>query len=51
VYLGPEAPPGRETNWTPTKPGERFFLLFRWYGPLRPVFDRSWVLNDVERLE
>jgi len=49
VWFAPEAPPGRESNWIPT--GEDFFLLFRLYGPEKPLFDKSWMLGDVERLQ
>lgn len=50
VYFGPKAPEGMEANWVPTDPARRFELLFRLYGPERPLFDRSWKLPDVERL-
>jgi hypothetical protein len=50
VYFGPEAPSGKETNWLPTVPGKRFFLIFRFYGPEPSLFDKSWKLNDVEKL-
>lgn len=36
-----------EVNWIPT--GEDFFLLFRLYGPDKPLFEKSWKLADVER--
>jgi hypothetical protein len=50
LYFGPKQPEGNETNWVQTKPGIGFFLYFRWYGPLRPYFDKSWRLPDVERV-
>ena len=31
--------------------GEDFFLLFRFYGPEKPVIDKSWVLPDVEKVK
>ena len=51
IYFGPEAPKGKENNWLPTVEGRRFFLLFRFYGPQKGVFDGSWELNDIELVE
>jgi hypothetical protein len=42
---------GKEANWIPTVDGRRFFLLFRFYGPQRGVFDGSFELNEIERLD
>ena len=49
IYFGATAPEGLESNWIPTA-GEDFFLLFRFYGPEPPVFEKSFVLNDLERI-
>jgi hypothetical protein len=49
VYFAPKFPVGLESNWIPT--GEDFFLLFRLYGPEKPLFDKTWKLHDVERVE
>jgi len=49
IYFGPKAPAGKESNWVPTKSGERFEALFRFYGPEKPVFDKSWTLPDIEK--
>jgi hypothetical protein len=51
VYFGPKAPNGKEANWLPTVPGKRFFLIFRFYGPEPSFFNKSWKLNDVEKLK
>jgi hypothetical protein len=51
VYFGPKAPEGKESNWLPTAEERRFFLLFRFYGPQKGVFDGSFELNDVELIE
>jgi hypothetical protein len=48
VYVGPNAPAGKESNWIETLPGKSWFTIFRLYGPLEPWFDRSWKLNDFE---
>ncbi len=48
MYFGPKAPKGKEANWIPTVKDRRFFLLFRFYGPQKGVFDGSFELNDIE---
>jgi hypothetical protein len=50
IYFGPTAPSGKEANWLPTDTDRRFFLLFRFYGPEPGVYDGSFELNDIERL-
>lgn len=47
VYFGPKAPEGKASNWIPTKPGAKFEVLFRLYGPQKPLFDKSWKLPDI----
>ena len=47
IYFSPKAPAGKEANWTPTKAGEKFFLLFRFYGPEKSAFDKTYQLNDL----
>jgi hypothetical protein len=49
VYFGPKAPTGKESNWVPTKAGGQFEVLFRFYGPEKPLFDKSWMLPDIAR--
>ena len=49
VYFAPTPPEGMESNWIPT--GEDFFLLFRLYGPDEPLFDKSWTMGDVEKVQ
>ena len=49
VFFGPEAPAGKDSNWVPTKAGGRFEGLFRFYGPDKPLFDKTWVLPDIEK--
>jgi hypothetical protein len=50
VYFGPTAPEGHESNWVQTAADKHWFILFRFYGPQRPVFDKSWRLGDIETL-
>src|SRR5690349_325461 len=49
MYFGPKAPAGKESNWVPTKTGGQFEVLFRFYGPEKPLFDKTWTLPDVEK--
>jgi len=50
VYFGPAAPAGKESNWVPTDSKGRFELLFRLYGPKKPLFEKAWTLPDVEEV-
>jgi hypothetical protein len=50
VFFGPKAPDGQAANWVPTRPGGRFEALFRFYGPTPPLFDKTWVLPDIEKI-
>ena len=47
LYFGPEAPEGYENNWISTG-GKIPFPLFRFYGPEEAIFNKTFVLNDVE---
>ena len=50
LYFGPQPPADREPNWIPT--GNRdFFLIFRFYGPEEALFDRSFKLPDVKKVD
>jgi hypothetical protein len=49
AYFGPTAPAGKESNWVPTKAGGRFEVLFRFYGPEKPLFEKTWKLPDIEK--
>ena len=51
IYFGPMAPAGKESNWVPTKPGGEFEVLFRLYGPEKPLFERTWKLPDIEKVK
>jgi len=48
VFFAPAAPTGMESNWVPT--GEDFFVMFRLYGPDKPLFEKTWTLADVEKV-
>lgn len=47
LYFGESAPKGKEANWIPTSSKQKFFVLFRFYGPEPAVFDKSWQLDDI----
>jgi hypothetical protein len=49
VFFGPKAPAGKQANWIPTNPGGKFEVLFRVYGPEKPLFDKTWKLPDIEK--
>jgi hypothetical protein len=51
ISFGPQAPPGKDSNWVPTKPGGKFEVLFRFYGPTKPLFDKTWKLPDIEKVQ
>lgn len=50
LYFGPQAPAGKQGNWIPTA-NRDFFLIFRLFGPEKAVFERSFKLPDVERIQ
>ncbi len=49
IYFAPAAPAGHESNWIST--GEDFFLIFRLYGPEKSLFEKTWTLADVEKVQ
>ena len=51
VYFAPKAPAGKEDNWVPTSATGRFELLFRFYGPEKTLFHKTWRLPDPQRVE
>ena len=50
IYFGPTPPASGESNWVPTDANGRFEVLARFYGPQKPLFDKSWKLTDVEQV-
>ncbi len=50
IYLGESAPKGYEANFLPSA-GQDFFLIFRFYGPGKSVYEKTWIAPDVERME
>jgi hypothetical protein len=50
VYFGPKPPAGKESNWVPTSTDGGFEVLFRFYGPQKPLFEKTWRLPDIEKV-
>jgi hypothetical protein len=48
LYLGPNAPAGKEPNWIQTVPGKGWFGILRLYSPLQPFFDKTWRPSEIE---
>jgi len=51
LFFGSTPPDGKESNWVPTSVDGSFEVLFRFYGPEKPLFQKAWVLPDIERME
>ena len=51
LYFGPKLPKGaNEKNWIKTDPKKGYFVVFRFYGPLEGYIEKTWVMNDFERI-
>jgi len=50
LYFGPKPPAEGESNWIPTDPKGDFEILTRFYGPTKALYDQSWKLNDIEKV-
>lgn len=50
ILFGPQAPAGKASNWVPTKAGRGWEIIFRFYGPQKALFDKTWRLPDIERI-
>ncbi len=51
LYLGPQAPAGKQGNWLATVPGGGYFAILRLYGPTEAAIDRSWKPGDIEKVK
>jgi hypothetical protein len=49
VIFGAKAPAGKESNWIYTAPGKPWIAAFRFYGPAKALFDKTWRLPDLEQ--
>ena len=50
LYIGPQAPAGKERNWMRTVPGKGFFAILRLYSPTEAAINKTWIPGDIERL-
>ena len=41
----------RTANWLPTSANGNFEILFRFYGPEKPLFDKTWRLPDIQEVQ
>lgn len=51
LYIGPESPSGKESNWVQTQAGEGWFPLFRFYGTEQAFFDKTWQIGEFEKIK
>ncbi len=51
IYFGKSVPAGKENNRIETGTGKNFEVMFRFYGPEKPLFDKSWKLPDIEEVK
>ncbi len=51
IFIGPKVPAGQESNWIQTPAGKGWFPWFRFYGPEKALFDKSWKMPDIERVQ
>ena len=42
--------PATGGNWVETVTGKGWFPIFRFYSPLEAYFDKTWILNDIEKI-
>ena len=50
VYFGPKLPRGKENNWVYTGARGEWLAMFRFYGPKKAVFEKTWVLPSIEKI-
>ena len=51
LYLGPEAPAGKQGNWLATVPGKGYFAILRLYAPSEAALNKSWKPGDIEKVK
>jgi hypothetical protein len=49
IHIWPTAPEDLANNWIPTTEKD-FWLMMRFYGPDKALFDKTWVMPDVEKV-
>jgi hypothetical protein len=51
LYLSPQAPEGKQSNWLATVPGKGYFAILRLYGPTEAAINKSWKPGDIEKVK
>lgn len=51
LYVGPQAPKGKESNWIETNSDNNSIFLFRFYGPKAAVKDGSWIMKGFTKIK
>ena len=51
IYFASQPPDGKESNWVQTSANGKFEGLFRFYGPEKSLFDKTWKLPDIEKVK
>jgi hypothetical protein len=50
VFFAAKAPSRKESNWIYTASGKPWVAAFRFYGPEKAVFEKTWVLPSIEKV-
>ncbi|WP_312010030.1 DUF1254 domain-containing protein [Bradyrhizobium australafricanum] len=50
LFFGPKPPAGKESNWVPTQSGRGWEIMLRFYGPEKPLFDKTWRVPEIEKV-
>jgi hypothetical protein len=50
IYFSTTMPPGKENNWIHTAARGEWIAMFRFYGPRKAVFEKTWVLPNIEQM-
>jgi len=51
IFFGPTVPEGMLLNWLLTDPERPFEVMFCLNAPTKQLFDKTWVLPDVEKVQ
>jgi hypothetical protein len=50
IYFGTNPFLKQESNWVYTGMKGQWFVFFRFYGPRQAIFEKTWVLPNIERV-
>ena len=50
VFFGPTCASRQRVQLGTHAAGGQFEVLFRLYGPEKPLFDKTWALPDIEKI-